>query len=47
MGTSNADARETDVQKLFSFENHSIKGMIIVTASWDIGYPLSTVGEEL
>jgi hypothetical protein len=43
----NADAQGTDVQILFSFEDHSITGMIILTASLDIGYPLSTVGEKL
>jgi len=44
--TSNADAQGMDMQILFSVE-HSIMGMIILTASLDIGYPLSTVGEEL
>lgn len=47
MGTSNADAQGMDIQILFSFEEHSITGMIILTASLDIGYPLSTAGEEL
>ena len=47
MGTSKADAQGTDMQILFSFEDHDIKGVIILTASLDIGYPLSIVGEEL
>lgn len=47
MGTTNADTQGTDVQILFSFEDHSITGMIIPTVSLDIGYPLSTAGEEL
>jgi hypothetical protein len=47
VGTSNADAQGLDVQLLFSFEDHSIMGVIILTASLDIGYLLSTVGEEL
>jgi hypothetical protein len=46
-GQVNAEAKGTDVQILFSFEDHSITGMIILTASLDIGYSLSTVGEEL
>lgn len=47
METSNADAQGTDVQILFSFEDHSIKGVVILTVSLYIGYPLSAVGEEL
>jgi hypothetical protein len=45
-GQVNADAQGTDVQILCSFEDHTITGMIILTASLDIGYPLLTVGKN-